>query len=371
MQSLYDVLSGIVRRSSLEARGTSVHTRRRRDPTRPAATWVADARVAGRPGKAIAVVLATQGCSHARSEDGGCTMCSYLLDGTSAPVTSDDLVLQFRSAMQSAGDLSPPVAVKVYTSGSFLDPCEVPLEARERILQLIASDDRVEEVVLESRPEFVTGEALSGVRSVLDHHSVQVGVGLESSSDPVRMVAVNKGFTTDQFRATVEVAAEYEVGVRAYVLLKPPFLTERDALVDALETIVAAADMGVRTVSVNPVNIQRNTLVERLWRRGLYAPPWLWTLVELLRTARGQVAPAVEIVSDPVAAGKRRGPHNCGLCDPRVTRGIRAFSLSQDVRHLHVPVCSCINQWRYLLVHEDMSLLVGDGDRLVDTGSRA
>lgn len=35
------------------------------------------------------------------------------------------------------------------------------------------------------------------------------------------------------------------------------------------------------------------------------------------------------IMSDPVAAGSRRGPHNCEKCDADVAEAIRVFSLTQ------------------------------------------
>ena len=35
-------------------------------------------------------------------------------------------------------------------------------------------------------------------------------------------------------------------------------------------------------VSVNPMNIQKNTIVDRLFRNKEYRPPWLWSLVEMI-----------------------------------------------------------------------------------------
>ncbi len=353
-----DRLTEAVSKMSLEARADSIASRRRRNPEIPAAAWTARTVVQGNEGTAIAIVLSTIGCSHARDENGGCTMCSYLLDGTEAPVTADDLVKQFRTAMMRVSDADGPLSVKLYTSGSFLDPEEVPPQARGEILQLISSDSRVQHVVIESRPEFVIEDAVVEVRQALPDVFVEIGMGLESSNDVIRLLCLNKGFTRAEFISAVETARRHGIGTRAYVLLKPPFLTEQEALTDAVETMQDAAEMGVTTVSVNPVNIQRHTLVSQLWSRGAYRPPWLWTVVEALQRARMFLPVGVRIECDPVAGGTHRGAHNCGDCDGAALDAIRRFSLTQDLRTFDGLDCHCRPRWHHVLEHEGASLVV-------------
>ena len=132
-----------VKQASLRARGQSVTRRRKRDLVRPSAKWTAPARVGRDKGTALAIVLSTIGCAHARSDSGGCTMCSYLLDGSQEMPTSDQLVEQFKTAMMDLVGKEEPLSVKIYTSGSFLDPVEIPVEARSAILEILGSDDRV------------------------------------------------------------------------------------------------------------------------------------------------------------------------------------------------------------------------------------
>ncbi len=285
-------------------------------------------------------------------------MCSYLLDGSAEKPTAEQLVEQFQSALLEIKENAFPLGVKVYTSGSFLDSTEVPEEARDGILQIIGADDRITDIVLESRPEYVTEATMSSVRSFLEGRHIEIGVGLESASDEVRSLCVNKGFTKEDFERAVRTAEKHDIGVRAYVLLKPPFLTEYAALKDAIETMVYAAQVGVSTISVNPVNIQKHTLVEQLWTHGQYRPPWLWTLVEVLKTTRTKIDESVPIICDPVAAGRARGVHNCGRCDSRITEAIREFSIDQNPDTLAELECGCINLWHHVLEHEDISLLV-------------
>jgi radical SAM enzyme (TIGR01210 family) len=285
-------------------------------------------------------------------------MCSYLLDGSSKSPTSEDLVQQFSSAFTQLNGLDPPLSVKIYTSGSFFDEEEVPPAARNQILNLIASDARIAEVVIESRPEYVSEEVLTGLEDLLHGRAVEIGVGLESSSDRVRSLCVNKGFSFTDFLDAVKRAKSHGIGVRTYVLLKPPFLTEMDAITDAKRTIRAALEAGASTISLNPVNVQKNTLVEHLWKQGHYRSPWLWSVIDVLGYARSVAGDDVNVICDPVAAGKRRGAHNCGRCDQGLVSSIRNFVLTQDTSHLSTTDCECKGLWNHAKHHEDVSHLV-------------
>ncbi|MHA2385588.1 MAG: archaeosine biosynthesis radical SAM protein RaSEA [Candidatus Thorarchaeota archaeon] len=358
MSRVNERLMDIITKASLIARGSSLSRIRKKALSEPAAKWVAQSRIGCEVGHALSVVLVTAGCSHARGEKGGCTMCSYILDGASQQVSPENLVLQFQRAMTSLEGLSGPISVKVYTSGSFLDSDEVTLEARVEILRIIAKDDRIRQVVLESRPEFVTDKTVELVRESLGDREIEMAIGLESIDDEVRSLCVNKGFSLSEFETAVKTALAHDIGTRAYVLVKPPFLTERDALLDSIRTINDAANLGATTISVNPVNVQKHTLVERMWSRGKYRPPWLWTVTEILKQSRDQVSSEVNIVCDPVAAGKPRGTHNCGKCDNAFIKAIREFSLDQNSEHFEGLECGCKPRWSHVLEHEDFSQLV-------------
>jgi radical SAM enzyme (TIGR01210 family) len=183
-------------------------------------------------------------------------------------------------------------------------------------------------------------------------------MGLESANDLIRTVCINKSFDLQDFKRSLDIAKQHNIGMRAYVLLKPPLMTERDAMLDAIETIRVAQKMGVTTVSLNPVNVQNDTLVEKLWNRRKYRPPWLWSVLEVLREASKESDGWMRVICDPVAGGKRRGPHNCGKCDGEIVQVIRQFSLDQDAAVLNKPACGCLQQWEHVLRHEDSSQLI-------------
>jgi radical SAM enzyme (TIGR01210 family) len=356
MEATLNNIASIIRDSSLIARGRSISKRKTRDANKPSASWISESRIGSDLGKSLAIVLNTLGCSHARSDSGGCTMCSYLLDGSNSEITSSQLQQQFDHGYSALEGLEPPLSIKIYTSGSFLDVEEVPIESRDYMLKRIADDDRIKEVVLESRPEYITEGVVKRLRSILGEKRIELGVGLESINETVRQLCINKGFNNEDFVKSVEIARGENIGIRAYVLLKPPFLTERDAILDTKETIQRAVELGVTTISINPVNVQKMTLVEYLWKRDLYRPAWLWSLVEILLESRENIVPSVNIVCDPVAGGKIRGIHNCGSCDKEILQAIREFSISQNPSKLSTLSCDCHDSWQHTLIHDDVTL---------------
>jgi len=268
-------------------------------------------------------------------------MCGYASEG--APATEEDLLVQFRAATK---DLSTEDrVVKIYTSGSFFDPIEVPESVRIQILDGLAAAG-VEKLVIESRPEYVT---LERVEDSVARIRTEVAMGLETASDLVRNQSICKGFSFEDFRVAAKTVHLGGGSVKTYLLLKPPFLSEGVAISDALRSARDATPCS-EVLSLNLANIQRGTLMERMWIQGDYRPPWLWSAVEVLKSVS-----SIPIICDPVAAGTRRGPRNCGRCDEAVAKAIRAHALSQDVGVFEDLDCGCKAAWEKVVELEDLA----------------
>ena len=165
------------------------------DLSRPVTVWRSKDLLEGRPAESLTMILRTVGCRWNR-----CTMCGYASEG--APATAEDLLTQFDNARQR---LSPDVKImKIYTSGSFLDPREVPYPARDRILDLLKSAG-IERLVIESRPEHINSER---VEACLSRVETEFAIGLETSNDLIRQEIICKGFTFQDFRSA-DVQAKY------------------------------------------------------------------------------------------------------------------------------------------------------------------
>jgi radical SAM enzyme (TIGR01210 family) len=238
--------------------------------------------------------------------------------------------------------------VKIFTSGSFFDPAEVPPE----FLTDVATTFRGKLVIAETRPEFVDTEVIRSFIEKLDDGSwktpLYCAIGLETSSDPIREKCINKGFTYSDFISATSRAKAAGAGIKAYLLFKPLFLTEREAFDDMKQSIRDAASHA-DMISMNPCTVQRRTELEFYWKRGAYRPPYLWSVLSLLKDA------PVHMTCDPLGGGQKRGPHNCGKCDYDLVKGIRDYSLNADrelINALLETPCECKKEWEYVLAHE-------------------
>ncbi|MCE5296431.1 MAG: archaeosine biosynthesis radical SAM protein RaSEA [Euryarchaeota archaeon] len=300
------------------------------DKTSPVTVWKEDDMIDGQRVRAMVVILRTKGCWWAKK--GGCTMCGYNVESLD-DLTSDDLRSQIsKAALKYEGERM----VKVYTSGSFLDENEMPSDVRDVLFETFAKADKV---LFESRPEFITEEMLAK----LPKGRCVVALGLETESDDVRSKCIRKGFR----RADIEKAAENlkaaGIPIRTYLILKPPFLTEKQAMDDTIRSIAFASSFS-DSISINPLNVQSGTVVEDMWRRGDLRPPWLWSLVETLR--EGKRLTSVRVMSAPSGGATARGAHNCGKCDRKVLDAVERFSFSQNLDDLEGLDCECRVRWR-------------------------
>ncbi len=317
------------------ASGTSRHRTRANDRL----AWTGLDLLNGEIVPSLTVLLTTKGCYWARRD--GCTMCGYIADAN-PDAQSSDIQKQLFEVLAQYGTAFK--IVKLFTSGSFLDQEELPINARDAILSALADTPKV---IVESRPEFVTSEILDDV--VRSNQHVEVAIGLETSNDHIRNNSINKGFAFRDFVRASKIARSAGLTVKAYLLLKPPFLTELEALEDATQSILDVTPHA-DTISLNLCNVQKGTLVEALWKKGLYRPPWLWSAVEVLKRTQETAT----VICDPVGGGTRRGPHNCGKCDREVVAEIKEFSLSQDSASF---TASCTDQmlWEFVLEFEEFS----------------
>ncbi|MCI4368187.1 MAG: archaeosine biosynthesis radical SAM protein RaSEA [Thermoplasmata archaeon] len=296
--------------------------------------------------RAFVLILRTRGCYWADAK--GCSMCGYSKDTLGRSATPEELAEQLAHAL--ARYQGEPY-VKVYTSGSFLDDREVDPVSRGRIVGAFAGKAR--RFLFETLPEFITEANLLPLKEAFPGE-LEVAQGLESTQPEVLARFVNKGSTPQEYLEAADRVRALGLQAKGYLLLKPPYLTENEAAHDVARSIELAASR-FDTLSVNPVHIQNGTVVEWLFRRGRYRPPWLWSLVDVLREG-ARIRNSTRLVSFPTAGGLPRGPHNCGECDRAVLEAIEEASLSQEFGPLDALDCACRATWRSLSALEPLGI---------------
>ena len=316
------------------------------DPHEPTRVWLDEDNTPTGVKRSLTIILNTGGCRWARA--GGCTMCGYVAESVDGGSVSHEALMDQIAvclAHEAENGDEPADLIKIYTSGSFLDEREVGAASRKAIADTFADRERM---VVESLPDFVDREKIADFTQY--GVDTDVAIGLETATDRVRHDAVNKYFDFSEFEAACAEARAADAGVKAYLLMKPPFLAEPDAVADMKRSIrrCAAVD-GCHTVSMNPCNVQRHTMVEELYHDGGYRPPWLWSICDVLEST---VDVDALVVSDPVGHGSDRGPHNCGECDDLVQRAIKDFDLRQDASVFEEVSCACETTWAYVMREE-------------------
>ena len=312
---------------------------------KPLASWRGKERYGNDLLDCLTIIFKTAGCSWSR-----CRMCSYRNERYEKQSTEALTSLLHRQLgwIVENYTLSEFPMVKIFTSGSFFDPAEVPPVFQSAV----ATAFRGKIIVAETRPEYVQSESLNRFIEDVDDGShekpLYCAIGLETTNDVIREKCIDKGFTFSDFTRAASVAHSAGAGVKAYLLFKPLFLTEGEAVAD-MKTSIVETSRHADIISMNPCTVQRRTELERYWREHAYRPAYLWSVLSILQDA------PVYVACDPLGGGQHRGPHNCGKCDYEIVKGIRDYTLNADkdlIGALMDTDCACKQEWEYVLNHE-------------------
>ena len=330
-----------------DIRNRAFERKKDKTPDQVAASWYNDDLTYSGVNKTLFLILPTPGCSWALGDAGGCTMCSYVSDCTLEPIESEDILRIFNNHLERFPlDDEDEIAVKLFASGSFLNPYELPKDARDEILKTLVNLGNVKEIIVESRPEYVTENVLDEIGEIVGDILFEVSIGLETYNDETRLNKINKGFTCKDFENAVNLIHDisdnkgYNFKAKAYVFVKPIFLSEKEAIDEAIATAEYCESVGVDRLSFCPATIHGGTLIERLWRQGAYQPPWIWSAVEIINTVRKTVN--IPSLLDTSGFGSRRGPYNCKKCNKELKHRIISSNLDQSIIEYD---CDCKDKW--------------------------
>lgn len=239
--------------------------RRRLDPRRAVASFVEEERSDSGEVVPVATVFLTN-----RECPWRCVMCDLWQNTLTESVPVGAIPEQIDQALAETTAGGPePRQIKLYNSGSFFDPRAIPRDDYPAIAQRVG---RFERVIVECHPSLV-GEEVLRFRDRLAGR-LEVAMGLETAH-PVVLEKLNKGMTLDDFARAAEFLLRHGVALRAFVLVRPPFLPEEaEARHWAKRSIDFAFDCGASVVSLIPTR-GGNGAMEALEARGQFSPPRL------------------------------------------------------------------------------------------------
>ena len=280
--------------------------------------------------KRLIIYLRSTGCQWMLDdENGGCAMCGHLAGTTRGrKITALEYETQFKKIISDI-DFSDIPMLCVYNAGSFFNDNEISPEARLSIYSMIDQIKEIKHVIFESRPEYLDEDKIQILLNSIHNCQIEIGMGLESSDEFIRQVCLNKGFKLNEFDNALQLLSKYNIKSLVYVLLKPPFLEEEYAIQDSVETIKWAFGRGADIVSLEPISVQKNTLIHLLYSIGDYRPPWIWSVLKvitqvhelgLVRIGGFEFFPPPEVCT-----------HNCPVCNEYCINAIDQYNATNNI----------------------------------------
>ena len=206
-----------------------------------------------------------------------CLMCDLWKNTTNKPVSVGAIPKQMEWALAQMPKVKH---IKLYNSGSFFDEKAIPVADYEQIAALL---ENFETVIVESHPKLIT-EKILRFRDMLQPE-LQIAVGLETVQPQV-LQKLNKQMTLSDFSRAIQFLTKNKLSSRAFILLRPPFLTEEEGVYWAKKSIDFAFETGVECCTVIPVRAG-NGAMDILMKNGDFSIPNIYSLEEVLEYGIG------------------------------------------------------------------------------------
>lgn len=253
-----------------------------------------------------------------------CLMCDlwkYTTDETLPPGAIPAQIEYARHRLRPASHL------KLFNSGSFFDPRAIPVDDFPQIAALCSD---VDQVLVESHTAFIGENCLEFDR--LLKSQLQVAIGLETVHPEV-LPRLNKGMSLEDFKRSVGFLQSRGISTRAFILLRPPFLSEAEGLEWACRSIDFAFACGVDVCSVIPVR-SGNGALDSLASEGFFGEPSIQSLERVLEYG-------IKLKKGIVLADlwDLERFSTCNLCFESRRERLNQMNLTQD--HKMQVECSC------------------------------
>jgi radical SAM enzyme (TIGR01210 family) len=201
-----------------------------------------------------------------------CLMCDLWKYTTDKRVPDGAIPAQIKYALSH---FTAARHIKLYNAGNFFDAQAIPPADHARIAEQLSP---FRTVIVECHPLLVGDRCLT-FRDRL-RPAFQVAMGLETVHPEV-LRRLNKGMTTGDFEKAARFLVGNGIAVRAFILLRPPFLNEMEGVEWAKRSLDFAFEVGVECCSIIPTRAGNGAL-EQLAERGEFMPPLLESLETVL-----------------------------------------------------------------------------------------
>jgi len=177
---------------------------------------------------------------------------------------------------------------------------------------------------------------------------------MESTNKLIREACVNKDLTSD-FLDRLMILRNNNIYITASVLLKPPFLTEKEAIEDTLNSVKELLDNNlVDHVNVMTMSSKPLTIVRKLEEMGLYKLPSIWSTIEVIKLLGPNYGDRLSfrglIMGDTL--DDTRSAHGCNECSNKIMPQLLKISKytpkkwKEFIRLANSIDCKCKKEWK-------------------------
>jgi hypothetical protein len=268
-----------------------------------------------------------------------CLMCDLWKNTTDFTVTDADLEQQFTTAFDQLGivaGLNSDRQIKIYNSGNFFDPKSIPASS---VAAVAARINRYGfgNTIVENHPKLCDHRVVQMANRL--ENGLEIAMGLETVH-PVVLPRLNKKMTTADFQSATQFLLSHEIKVRAFILLKPPFLSEEEGVEWALKSIDFAFKNGVECCAVIPTR-KGNGIMDSL-PEGQFSEPALSSLESVSQHGLALCRSGQRLFVDIWDAERFS---KCSHCFEQRSARLNEMNLRQVVLpEVDCPKCSSLNQ---------------------------
>lgn len=252
-----------------------------------------------------------------------CLMCDLWKNTTDISIPAGAIPEQIDWAIKQMPDVKH---LKLYNSGSFFDERAIPEEDYKGIADLL---EKFETVIVESHPKLINDKCLK-FRDMLSPE-LHIALGLETVHS---LMSLNKQMTLEDFSNSVAFLTEHEIQSRAFILLRPPLLSESDGIYWAERSIDFAFNSGVECCTIIPVRAG-NGAMDFLMQKGDFSLPDIQSLETVLEYGIG--LKSGRVFADVWDLGLFS---KCNQCVEKRTARLIEMNLSQEIKTAVICECS-------------------------------
>jgi len=286
----------------------------------------------------------TAGCAY--DALGGCIMCDY----SNGPQTTPEQMISYveQGLKQIPQDCR---VLLVSPSGSMFDDNEVPRTALVGILHILRNSP-YQKIAFETRAETITVDIIRICKTVLGKRFYGLYVGLESASPFILKYCLNKQLQLSAIENAINICNNNDIFITFNVIVGAPFLSTQEIIETTVKTVSWAFDKGASRCDLFPIHVKLSTPLAVLYDEGIYSPPSLWELVEVLNRLGESMWPQIGLswYTTNDAYNIISSPTTCPVCFHDVLKYLEGFAHTNEaafIKKINNIVCSCKENWKH------------------------